>query len=154
MYTVNPIGTVENSRLGADDDYWGSLVSKITLSDEFSEDSLLGIEEFSHVEIVYYFHRVDETKIMNGSRHPRGNPDWPRVGIFAQRGKDRPNRLGLTIARLVRREGKSLYVENFDAIDGTPVLDIKPILVEFLPAEAIRQPQWSHEIMSQYWTKE
>jgi tRNA (Thr-GGU) A37 N-methylase len=73
------------------------------------------------------------------------------VGIFAQRGKFRPNRLGLTIAKVVKHEGHSLWVENLDAIDGTPVLDIKPVMREFLPDTPVRQPEWAGEIMSLYW---
>jgi tRNA (Thr-GGU) A37 N-methylase len=63
----------------------------------------------------------------------------------------RPNRLGLTVVRILRREGRSLFVEGLDAVDGTPVLDIKPVLQEFLPRGPIRQPDWSHEIMKAYW---
>lgn len=85
------------------------------------------------------------------TRHPRNNPEWPAVGIFAQRGKNRPNRLGSAICRLVRVEGTRLFVAELDAIDKTPVLDIKPVMAEFLPRELIRQPTWSRELMRQYW---
>ena len=84
-------------------------------------------------------------------RHPRGNRDWPEVGIFAQRNKDRPNHLGLTIVNVIKHDGRSLFVKGLDAINGTPVLDIKPVLAEFLPHEPIRQPDWSHELMKDYW---
>jgi tRNA (Thr-GGU) A37 N-methylase len=73
------------------------------------------------------------------------------VGIFAQRAKDRPNRLGTTIVEIAGREGSVLTVIGLDAIDGTPVIDIKPVMAEFLPRGAIRQPQWSHELMRYYW---
>jgi tRNA (Thr-GGU) A37 N-methylase len=76
-----------------------------------------------------------------------------RTGIFAQRGKNRPNRLGTTICALVRVEGRTLVVQELDAIDGTPVLDIKPVMAEFLPRSAVRQPAWSHELMSEYWLR-
>ncbi len=72
-------------------------------------------------------------------------------GIFAQRGKDRPNRLGSTVVEILGREGRSLLVRGLDAIDGTPVLDIKPVMAEFLPRSALRQPAWSHELMREYW---
>jgi tRNA (Thr-GGU) A37 N-methylase len=77
--------------------------------------------------------------------------NWPRVGIFAQRGKGRPNRLGATIVEVVSREGRVLTVAGLDAIDGTPVLDIKPVLAEFLPRKPVRQPAWSCELMRDYW---
>jgi tRNA-Thr(GGU) m(6)t(6)A37 methyltransferase TsaA len=151
MINLSPIGIVENIRTAVEDDNWGSLVSKIVLDEAFSEESLWGLEDFSHVEVIFYFHEVDEAKIVSTARHPRNNPDWPKVGIFAQRGKNRPNRLGLTTAKIIRCEGRTLYVENLDAIDGTPVLDLKPVMQEFLPAGTVRQPQWSHELMRAYW---
>ena len=97
------------------------------------------------------FDRVPADSIVVGSRHPRKNPAWPCVGIFAQRAKARPNRLGATNVRFIGRDGNRLLVEGLDAVDGTPVLDIKPVMTEFLPAEPIRQPQWSHELMKDYW---
>jgi tRNA (adenine37-N6)-methyltransferase len=73
------------------------------------------------------------------------------VGIFAQRGRLRPNRLGLSVVRIVRLERRSLFVEDLDAVDGTPVLDIKPVMQEFLPRGPLHQPEWSHEVMKDYW---
>ena len=93
-------------------------------------------------------------KADDGARHPRNRQDWPLVGIFAQRGKNRPNRLGLTTGRIVAVDGLSVEVEGLDAIDGTPVLDIKPVMAEFLPRGAVRQPGWSRELMADYWTKD
>ena len=89
---------------------------------------------------------------MKGARHPRGNPAWPLTGIFAQRGRNRPNRLGTTICRLVRVEATVLQVSGLDAIDGTPVLDLKPVMKEFLPRGLVSQPEWSHDLMKDYWT--
>jgi tRNA (Thr-GGU) A37 N-methylase len=96
-------------------------------------------------------HHVPESTVERGARHPRGNKDWPLAGIFAQRGKNRPNRLGVSIAELVRREERTLILRGLDAIDGTPVLDIKPVMEEFLPRGKVRQPEWSHELMRHYW---
>ena len=148
---LTPIGVVEGARNVVEDDYWGGSVSRIVLAERFGEDALLGIEAFSHVEVVFFFDRLDESKVVTGARHPRGNPDWPAVGIFAQRAKARPNRIGCTICRVLRREGRVLVVGELDALDGTPVLDIKPVMKEFLPREEVRQPAWSHELMKAYW---
>ena len=148
---MEPIGHVRASRVDAEDDDWGGIESSIVLVDAIGPDALDGIEEFSHAEILFHFDRVDEAKIARGARHPRNNPAWPKVGIFAQRGKNRPNRIGSTIVRVVRRDGRRLIVAELDAIDGTPVLDVKPVLAEFLPREAVRQPAWSREIMERYW---
>jgi len=149
--TLKPIGFVHNSRQAISDDKWGDVVSEIRLGESLPEESLDGIETFSHAEIIFCFDRVLEGKDIILSRHPRGNKNWPQVGIFAQRNKDRLNHLGLTIVSIVKREGRSLFVRGLDAIDSTPVLDIKPVFVEFLPSEAIRQPEWSHELMKDYW---
>ena len=129
----------------------GSVTSKITLIDSFPAESLAGLEEFSHVEIIFYFHQVQDEKIVRGAHYPRNNFDWGKVGIFAQRGKNRPNRIGLTIAKVLKREGNVLTIQGLDAISGTPVLDIKPAFRQFLPSELVRQPTWVDELMREYW---
>ncbi len=151
MIMLEPIGFVRNGRTDLRDDDWGGVGSRIELTAAFGPESLEGLREFSHAEVIFHFDRVDEATVEKGSRRPRGNPDWPRVGIFAQRAKARPNRLGATIVEIIGCEGSALKVRGLDAIDGTPVLDIKPVMAEFLPRGAIRQPQWSHELMSEYW---
>lgn len=154
MMTLLPIGIVRCSRMEVADDFWGGVPAAIELASELPEDSLDGLEEFSHAEILYVFDRVAETKVVTSARHPRNNANWPRVGIFAQRAKGRPNRLGATIVRIVGRDGRRLLVEGLDAVDGTPVVDIKPVMAEFLPREPIRQPEWSRELMNDYWRPE
>jgi tRNA-Thr(GGU) m(6)t(6)A37 methyltransferase TsaA len=149
--TVHPIGYVRSPRANLDDDAWGDVASMIELLPESSAESLLGLDQFSHVEVVFLFHRVSADSIEPTARHPRGNPSWPRVGIYAQRGKDRPNRLGTTIVRVVKCESRCLHVVGLDAIDGTPVLDLKPVMAEFLPREPVIQPSWATELMAKYW---
>lgn len=150
---MRPIGYIKSPRDVAEDDFWGGMESRIVLTDEVEADALDGIEEFSHVEVIYVFDRVSPEKIIRGARHPRNNPAWPRSGILAQRGKNRPNRIGSTIVRALRREGNALVVAELDAINGTPVLDIKPVMTEFLPRGAVIQPEWSRELMRDYWAK-
>lgn len=147
---LHPVAHVKNTRAGLSDDYWGNVVSEIELAPDLPETALNGIEDFSHVEIIFHFNQSDPADIVY-TAHPRGNPAWPVTGIFAMRKKDRPNAIGLTVAELVKREGRKIWVRYLDAIDGTPVLDIKPVMKEFLPAGEIRQPAWSHELMQQYW---
>jgi tRNA (adenine37-N6)-methyltransferase len=149
---LEPIGVVRSPREAVRDDEWGGLESEIALDERFAADALDGIEQFSHAEILFFFDRVDPGKIVAGARHPRNNRAWPAVGIFAQRGKARPNRIGSTIVRILGREGRTLLVAELDAVDGTPVLDIKPVMQEFLPREAVRQPRWSSELMQRYWS--
>src|SRR5918994_924172 len=94
---------------------------------------------------------ADGGPVPRGPRHPRGNPDWPAVGIRAQRAKARPNRLGVTVCTLAGVDGLRLSVRGLDAIDGTPVLDVKPYMTEFAPGGATTQPAWSTELMRDYW---
>ena len=149
MFSVQPIAFVHNERKEIKDDEWGEVRSRITLTEMYAEKSIQGIEDFSHIEVVFYFHKVTDEQIQYFARHPRNNKDYPEVGIFAQRGKNRPNRIGVTIVKVIKREGKSIIVEGLDAIDGTPILDIKPIMKEFMPTEEIHQPKWATDIMRQ-----
>jgi tRNA-Thr(GGU) m(6)t(6)A37 methyltransferase TsaA len=155
MISMEPIGWVRSARRVPSDDFWGGTKATIVLAEAMGESAFDGIEEFSHAEIVYYFDKVDPEKVVRTGRRPRGNPDWPSVGIFAQRGKDRPNRIGATIVRILGRAGRTLEVAELDSLDGTPVLDVKPVMREFLPREPVRQPFWATELMRDYWaTKE
>jgi len=149
---LHPIGFVRGGRTDPTDDQWGASRARLELdSTRFTPDALAGLSDFSHVEVIFFFDRVAETDIVTGSRHPRGRADWPLVGIFAQRGKNRPNRLGVTICRIVAIVGLSVEVEGLDAIDGTPLLDIKPVLKGFLPRGEIREPAWAPVLMEHYW---
>jgi tRNA-Thr(GGU) m(6)t(6)A37 methyltransferase TsaA len=152
---VEPIGRVESSRTSqAIDDDWAAVTATITLdSEQFTPESLAGVSGFSHVEVVFVFDGVDPDEIEHGARHPRGNTEWPRVGIFAQRAKMRPNRIGVTVCALLDIDGLTLTVQGLDAIDGSPVLDVKPYMAEFGPRGDVRQPGWSRELMAGYWTR-
>lgn len=151
-YQVEPVGWVRGGRSVAEDDGWGGSRAAIELDqDRFAPEALCGLEAFSHAEIVFLFHRAERAQVETGARHPRGNRAWPRVGIFAQRGKDRPNRIGVSVCRILAVNGLRLDLEGLDAIDGTPVLDIKPVMRGFLPRGDIREPSWAGEIMAHYW---
>lgn len=153
MYTIEPIAFVKNERNKIEDDYWGNVISEIILSDKLSEDSLKGIEEFSHVEIIFYFHLADPAAISISASHPRDNKKLPKTGIFAQRKKARPNMLGSTIVKLIKAEKNILTVSGLDAINETPVIDIKPVMREFLPEGNVTQPEWTKEIFKNYWSE-
>ena len=151
-FAVRPIGYVSCDRTIRSDDDWGAVMSVIRLDgDRFGPESLAGIEEFSHVDVIFLFDRLAEADVTAGARHPRGNEAWPLVGIFAQRASSRPNRLGLTTCEVVGVDGLVLSVRGLDAIDGTPVLDIKPHLREFEPRTEVVQPSWTSELMNRYW---
>ncbi len=148
-----PIGTVRNERTEATDDDWDRVNSVIQLDLTLLDDAATaGLRGFSHLEVVFVFDRVDSSGVVRGSRVPRGNPQWPEVGILAQRAKNRPNRIGTTVCELMAvRPGGIVEVRGLDAIDGTPVLDIKPYMAEFGPRGDVLQPDWSHELMADYW---
>ncbi len=151
-FILTAIGRVRGGRTEPTDDDWGASRAIVELDPgQFGDDALTGLETFSHVEIVYLFDQVAASDVVSGARHPRGRTDWPKIGIFAQRGRTRPNRLGLTVCKVVSATGRSLEVEGLDAIDGTPVLDIKPFMTGFAPRGAVTEPDWAREIMADYW---
>jgi tRNA-Thr(GGU) m(6)t(6)A37 methyltransferase TsaA len=151
-FSVEPIGVVRASPTASFDDDWDAVESRIELDHQALEaDATLGLADFSHIEVVYLLHLADEAKACRGARHPRGREDWPRTGILAQRAKDRPNRIGVTVCRLVSVDDHTIVVQGLDAIDGTPVLDVKPYLSGFAPRGEIREPSWSVELMAGYW---
>jgi tRNA-Thr(GGU) m(6)t(6)A37 methyltransferase TsaA len=149
---MTPVGVVRSTRSKPEDDRWDMERARVELDPaQFSAEALAGLAEFSHVEIVFFMDRVDPETVERASRHPRNHADWPKVGIFAQRGKNRPNRIGVTICKILNVKGLGVQVEGLDAIDGTPVLDIKPWVAEFGPRGPVRQPKWISELMRGYW---
>ncbi|HEY2736338.1 MAG TPA: SAM-dependent methyltransferase [Polyangiales bacterium] len=149
--TVTPIGTVRSSRREVADDDWDREQVHVELDPEqLPPEALLGVDSFSHVEVLFYMDQV--RTIERAARHPRNNSAWPKVGILAQRGKNRPNQIGSTVCRVLRVEGGKLFVEGLDAVDGSPVLDIKPWVREFAPRGAVVQPPWIGELMRGYWS--
>jgi tRNA-Thr(GGU) m(6)t(6)A37 methyltransferase TsaA len=153
--TLKPIGYVTNSRKTPTDDYWGNVISTIEFDTQIIDASATeGLEDFSHVEVIFYMHQVNADKIVHGARSPRNNPDWGRYGILAQRAKNRPNQIGASFAKIIQSDAQRLVLQGLDAIDTTPILDIKPCLQECLPQQKIRQPAWTHELMARYYDHE
>jgi tRNA-Thr(GGU) m(6)t(6)A37 methyltransferase TsaA len=151
IFEVRPIGIVRSPRKDLADDFWGKVDAEIVLAERLPDEAFAGLADFSHVEVIFLMDRVDPAKIETGARHPRERMDWPLVGIFAQRGKARPNRIGLTRGTIQKVQRRVLTVRGLDAIDGTPVLDIKPWMTEFAPIGEVRQPQWASELMADYY---
>ena len=149
--TMQPVAWVRGGRIEPTDDAWDAEECVIEFESRFSPAALAGLAAFSHVDVVFQFHLVDEAKIAYGARRPRGRADWPDVGIFNQRGKVRPNRIGTTTCALVGVEGTRVTVRGLDAIDGTPVLDLKPHMLGFQARGQVVQPRWADEIMAEYW---
>jgi tRNA (Thr-GGU) A37 N-methylase len=150
--TLSPIGRVSSDRKEPIDDAWDSVAATIALDPTlFGADATAALNTFSHIEVVFHFDQVPDEEIERGARHPRGRTDWPKVGILAQRGKGRPNRIAVTVCKLLSVDGLNLRVQGLDAIDGTPVIDIKPVMKGFLPRGEMREPAWAAELMKGYW---
>ncbi len=149
---LDPIGFVRGGRQEPEDDRWDQVEAEIVLDPaRLGAEATLGLDTFSHLVVVFVFHRLDPTMIERNARHPRGRQDWPRVGILAQRGAPRPNRIGVTTCRLLGLDGLTVRVRGLDAIEGTPVLDIKPHMAAFAPRGELREPAWAGELMRDYW---
>ncbi len=150
--TMRPVGRVEGGREDWHEDRWRGVEAVIRLdADQFAPSVTLGLDAYSHLEVVFVFDRVDEHALNLEPRPARGNPVWPPVGVFAHRGPFRPNRIGVSRCRLVKVDGLVLHITDLDALAGTPVLDIKPYLREFAPSDPVAQPVWADELMREYY---
>ena len=140
---VKPIGVVHNSvkepRMGG----WESIESTIVVQDRWAS-ALDGLERFSHIFVVYWMHLVSEQLRATMTHvHPRGDPQIPLQGVFATRSPVRPNPIGLRTVALLERRGNVLRVRGLDAIDGTPVLDLKPYLFYYDGVAESTVPDWA-----------
>lgn len=147
---LTPLAYVKNSRTTILDDNWEEIIAEIELAEDIPTEAFNNLTDFSHLEIIYYFDRVNNEDIVYSGR-PRGNLNFPIVGIFGQRKKDRPNTIGLCTVELLEHYGRKIKVKYLDAIDGTPILDIKPVFKEFQPQSEIKQPNWVSDLMQNYW---
>ena len=103
------------------------------------------------MEVVFYFDQVSDDQIECGARRPAGQHCLASSRDLFAAWQERPNNLEVAVARLIARHGRQLTLRGLDAIDGTPVLEIKPLMREFLPAGDIIQPAWSQELMIHHW---
>jgi tRNA-Thr(GGU) m(6)t(6)A37 methyltransferase TsaA len=148
-FAVRAIGFVRSPVAEPVDDGWGAVESRIVLEPEY-RPGLRGLEEFSHVLVVALLHGACFDPARHLVRRPRGLAEMPELGIFAQRAKDRPNPLGITVVPLVAVEPEGLRVRGLDAIDGTPILDLKPYFPEFDAARDAAVPSWVGRLMRGY----
>ena len=149
-FEIHAIGTVGNDRTDVQHtDHWGDVRSTITVDERFGDACLQGLDGFSHVEVLFVFDRFPAGGDYREPRPYRGRADLPPMGIFAGRGPRRPNRIGATTCAIESVAGRTLTVVGLDAVTGTPVLDLKPTMLEFLPAN-VTQPAWVSEMMSAY----
>lgn len=124
-------------------------VSKIVINAEL-EGILDGIEDFSHLVVLYWSHLAPEKRRHVTRAHPLGSEKFPLVGVFATRSPVRPNGILCTTVRLLGKQGNTLLVTGLDALDGSPVLDIKPYLPENIDQSAVRLPEWMQKMRTAF----
>jgi tRNA-Thr(GGU) m(6)t(6)A37 methyltransferase TsaA len=146
---IKPIGVVESPVKEPVDENWGTITSRIILKPEYAS-GLLGLGDFTHVIVVTCLHKASFDPARHLQRRPRGLAHMPKVGIFSQRAKDRPNPLGVTAVKLLAVGENHITVQGLDAIDGTPVIDIKPYYPQYDRVDAARVPAWVDELMKEY----
>jgi tRNA (adenine37-N6)-methyltransferase len=144
-----PIGIVKNAVHEGGDEAWGDVVSEIELRPELA-DGLRGLDAFSHAIVVFFMHEARFDPHAQLCRRPRDRDDMPVLGTFAQRAKHRPNPIGITTATIERVSGCSLFVRGLDAVNGTPVLDLKPHFPVFDAPSGAVVPDWVAPLMEGY----
>ena len=145
---MTPVGEVVNEVANRKDTSWGDDISSIVLDEQYVS-GLKGLEDFSHAIILFYLDKAEYIKEKHLQRRPQNRDDMPLVGIFSQRGKDRPNKIGMTSVEIISVTDDTLVVKGLDAVDGTPVLDIKPYYPAYDKKEAT-VPEWVERLMEHY----
>ncbi|MBA7474933.1 tRNA (adenine(37)-N6)-methyltransferase [subsurface metagenome] len=135
------IGIVRNGIRQRPESGWQGIVSELVIDSHLTE-ALDGLEEFSHIIVIYWMHQVSPLDKVATKVHPQGRQELPLVGFFATRAPYRVNPVGVTTVRLLERQGNILKVEGLDAVDGTPVIDIKPYIPEHGAISEAKVPSW------------
>jgi tRNA-Thr(GGU) m(6)t(6)A37 methyltransferase TsaA len=142
--SLKAIGVVSNSIKQPMRHGWQNVVSEIIINRELAE-ALDGLEEFSHIIVLYWMHQLAERQPLPLKVHPMGNRELPLTGRFATRAPSRPNPIGQATVELLERRANILKVKGLDAIDGTPVIDIKPYIPGYDSAANAKAPRWMPE---------
>ena len=138
---LKPIGVVRNEVREHKRGGWGEVTSEVVVDAELVE-SLDGLEEFSHIIVIFWMHKSPVGDKPPSKVHPRGRADLPLVGLFATRAPFRPNSLGVSVVKLAEIKQNVLTVVGLDAMDGTPVIDIKPFMPPLDNPAEVRMPDW------------
>ena len=145
---LRPLAVVRNGVREPRPHGWEGVRSDILVREDLLP-ALEGIETYSHVIVVFYMHQVPETERARAQVHPRGDPRYPLQGVLATRSPSRPNPLGVAVVPLLRRRRNILRVVGLDAIDGTPVLDLKPYIPHYDSVPGARLPEWATQPLSE-----
>ena len=146
---LEPVGFVSSPVSERMDENWGEVKSRIILRPEYA-GALLGLEGFSHAIIVTYLHKAKYDKEKHLQRRPRNLKTMPLLGIFSQRAKNRPNPIGITAVRILEVGNDYIEIKGLDAIDETPILDIKPYYPHYDKIEESKVPEWVNIVMKGY----
>ena len=146
---LNSIGKVRNDIADQKDNKWGADVSNIIINEEL-QAGLVGLSDFSHLIVIYYLDKACFNSELHLVRRPQGRDDMPMVGIFSQRVKDRPNPIGITAVEIISVDGNVIIVRGLDAINNTPVLDIKPYYPMYDCRNNAIVPEWVKILMETY----
>ncbi|MFA4819827.1 MAG: tRNA (N6-threonylcarbamoyladenosine(37)-N6)-methyltransferase TrmO [Candidatus Aenigmatarchaeota archaeon] len=137
-----PIGFVKNSVKEPRFGNFANEISEIIVDEKFAE-ALNGIDDYSHIIVVYWMDKVKDHVIKH---RPQGNPNVPIVGIFACRCPQRPNLIAISTVKLIGRKGNVIKVKGLDILDGTPIIDIKPYWPQYDKVENERIPDWVNKL--------
>ena len=146
---IKPIGVVSSPVTERMDENWGNVISRIMLKPEYF-GALKGLKEFSHAMIITFLHQAMYEKEKHLQRCPRGLESMPKVGIFSQRAKNRPNPIGVTAVEIMNVSDGYLEVKGLDVINDTPVIDIKPYYPQYDRIDSPRVPEWVLRLMKNY----
>ena len=138
---LTPIGFVKNAVTEPKGEDWQTITSEIIVNEDMNE-ALSGIDEFSHIIVIYWMHKTPASQRSIKKVHPKRNLNLPLVGVFATRSPARPNPIGIATVKLLECRDNILKVIGLDAIDGTPVLDIKPHIPGSDSPTPARIPGW------------
>jgi tRNA-Thr(GGU) m(6)t(6)A37 methyltransferase TsaA len=144
--TIHPVGMVHNDIETPTDDNWHKVISEIHINTDL-QDGLQGLSDWSHVVVIFSMHETQFDPQQHLIRRPREREDMPRLGIFAQRARHHPNTIGITAVRLLGIDGAIVRVKGLDAINGTPVLDIKPYAPVYDGVTEPLVPAWFVRLM-------
>lgn len=144
--TMNAIGLVRTEATDAIDTGWSKVTSEIHIKPELSA-GLQGLEDWSHIVVIFQMHETAFVPDEHLRSQPQEREDMPEVGVFAQRSRQRPNRIGITAVRVLGVQENVVTVKGLDAIDGTPVLDIKPYAPVYDGVNEPLVPAWFVRLM-------
>ncbi len=139
---IKPIGVAKNNVDKSMLPGWKNVVTEIEINKNYSK-GLDGIEDYSHIIVVYWINKELECHLKH---HPQGRKDVPYIGIFACRCPQRPNRIGMSTVKLLKRKGNVIKVRGLDILNGTPIIDIKPYTPQYDKVTKTKIPKWVNKL--------